>query len=108
MKHLDIRVRGRVQGVCFRESTRQEAQRLGVAGTVRNEPDGSVFIQAEGDEKPLERLVAWCRTYMLRPDFPLASAPDMDIPVCVEDGPAIVKVLRDHHARWLKAQESKK
>jgi hypothetical protein len=32
----------------------------------------------------------------------------MDIPVCVEDGPAIVKVLRDHHARWLKAQESKK
>lgn len=62
MKHLDIRVRGRVQGVCFRESTRREAERLGVAGTVRNEPDGSVFIQAEGGEKPLEKLVAWCRT----------------------------------------------
>jgi hypothetical protein len=58
--------------------------------------------------KMYAELVAWCRTYMLRPDFPLASAPDMDIPVCVEDGPAIVKVLRDHHARWLKAQESKK
>jgi acylphosphatase len=62
VKHVDIRVQGRVQGVCFRESTRREAQRLGVAGTVRNDPDGSVFIQAEGEEKPLAKLVAWCRT----------------------------------------------
>jgi acylphosphatase len=61
VKHLDIRVRGRVQGVCFRDATRREAQRLGVAGTVRNDPDGSVFIEAEGEPQPLERLVAWCR-----------------------------------------------
>lgn len=51
-------------------------------------------------------LVAWCRTYMLRPESPLASPPDMDIPICVEDGPAIVRVLREHHARWLDAQQS--
>lgn len=51
-------------------------------------------------------LVAWCRTYMLRPEFPLASPPDMEIPVCVEDGPAIVRVLREHHARWLQAEKS--
>jgi uncharacterized protein (TIGR00730 family) len=50
-------------------------------------------------------LVAWCRTYMLRPEFPLASPPDMDIPICVENGPAIVRVLREHHARWLNAQK---
>jgi len=50
-------------------------------------------------------LVAWCRTNMLRPDFPLASAPDMDIPICVEDGPGIVRMLREHHARWLKARD---
>ena len=51
-------------------------------------------------------LVAWCRTYMLRPEFPLASPPDMDIPICVEDGPGIVRVPREHHARWLDAQQS--
>lgn len=52
-------------------------------------------------------LVNWCRTYMLRPEFPLASPPDMDIPICVEDGPSVVRVLRDHHARWLKGREAK-
>jgi uncharacterized protein (TIGR00730 family) len=53
-------------------------------------------------------LVGWCRTHMLRPDFPLASPPDMDIPVCVEDGPSIIKILREHHAAWQKAQQKKK
>jgi uncharacterized protein (TIGR00730 family) len=52
-------------------------------------------------------LVAWCRTYMLRPEFPLASPPDMDIPTCVDDGPSIVRILREDHARWLKAQAVK-
>jgi uncharacterized protein (TIGR00730 family) len=47
-------------------------------------------------------MVAWCRTYMLRPEFPLASPPDMEIPICVDDGPGILRVLREHHARWLK------
>ena len=61
MKHLDIRVRGRVQGVYFRETTRREADRLGVTGTVRNEPDGSVAIEAEGSEERLDRFVEWCR-----------------------------------------------
>ncbi|MFO0807617.1 MAG: LOG family protein [Gemmataceae bacterium] len=45
-------------------------------------------------------LVDWCRANMLRPEFPLASPEDMALPVCVEDGPAIVKILRDHHAKW--------
>jgi hypothetical protein len=44
---------------------------------------------------------------LLRPEFPLASPRDMDIPICVEDGPAIVRVLRDHHAQWLQAQQPK-
>jgi hypothetical protein len=50
-------------------------------------------------------LVAWCRSYMLRPEFPLASEKDMTIPVCVEDGPAILRVIREHHAAWKKAHE---
>src|SRR6476620_3722862 len=45
-------------------------------------------------------LVDWCRPYMLRPDFPLANPQDMTIPVCVEDGPGIVRVIREHHAAW--------
>ncbi|HTK74785.1 MAG TPA: LOG family protein [Gemmataceae bacterium] len=55
--------------------------------------------------KMYAELVAWCRSYMLRPEFPLASEKDMTIPVCVEDGPAILRVIREHHAAWKKAHE---
>lgn len=57
MKHLDIRVRGRVQGVFFRATTQDAALELGVRGTVRNEPDGSVLIEAEGSEERLESFL---------------------------------------------------
>jgi acylphosphatase len=57
MRRVDVRVTGRVQGVFFRASTREEAVRLGIRGTVRNEPDGSVFIQAEGEEAALARFL---------------------------------------------------
>ena len=53
MKHLSINVDGLVQGVGFRYSTFQVAQELGVTGTVKNELDGSVSIEAEADEKIL-------------------------------------------------------
>ena len=48
------------------------------------------------------QLVEWCKTHMVRTDCPLASASDMDIPVCVEDGPSIVRLIREHHAAWKK------
>ncbi|WP_119326004.1 acylphosphatase [Companilactobacillus musae] len=53
MKHLSINVDGLVQGVGFRYSTFQVAQDLGVTGTVQNELDGSVSIEAEGEQKTL-------------------------------------------------------
>nr|WP_237389305.1 acylphosphatase [Companilactobacillus zhachilii] len=53
VKHLSINVNGLVQGVGFRYSTFQVAQELEVTGTVRNEMDGSVSIEAEADEKIL-------------------------------------------------------
>ena len=62
MKHWNIRVRGKVQGVFFRASTQKKAQELGLQGFVRNEPDGSVYIEAEGDAQALEQLTAWCKT----------------------------------------------
>jgi uncharacterized protein (TIGR00730 family) len=58
--------------------------------------------------KMYAELVNWCRTSMLRPENPLASPGDMDIPVCVEDGPAILQVIRKHHAEWKQAQEGTK
>jgi acylphosphatase len=56
-----LRVTGRVQGVWFRESCRQVAARLGLAGVVRNRADGSVDVVAEGRPTEVEALVAWCR-----------------------------------------------
>ena len=52
-------VRGRVQGVFFRDSTRQRAQAAGVAGWVANRPDGTVEAVFEGDDDAVESLVAW-------------------------------------------------
>ena len=56
-----IVARGRVQGVFFRDSTRREAQRLGVTGWVRNCPDGSVEAHAEGAPDAVAELVRWAR-----------------------------------------------
>ena len=53
---------GIVQGVFYRSSTKRQADELGLAGTVRNLPDGSVEGVCEGDEKKIERLIEWCRT----------------------------------------------
>jgi uncharacterized protein (TIGR00730 family) len=50
-------------------------------------------------------LVDWCRQSMLRKDFELASPKDMDIPTCVEDGESILRIIREHHAKWKKAQK---
>ncbi|HRI66985.1 MAG TPA: acylphosphatase [Polyangium sp.] len=58
-KQVRIVVRGRVQGVCFRATTQSEALRLGLTGWVRNCPDGSVEILAQGPEKPLNELARW-------------------------------------------------
>lgn len=54
-------VSGRVQGVFFRESTRQEAESLGVTGSAVNLPDGRVEILACGEEPAVRALVDWLR-----------------------------------------------
>jgi acylphosphatase len=58
---VHLLVEGRVQGVFFRASAQAEAHRLRVAGWVRNRPDGSVELVAEGKRKDLDDLIAWCR-----------------------------------------------
>lgn len=54
-------VRGRVQGVFFRESTRREADARGVAGWVSNRDDGSVEAVFEGERGAVDAMVEWCR-----------------------------------------------
>jgi acylphosphatase len=56
-----IFVSGRVQGVFFRQKTRQRAQNFGVKGWVRNLPDGRVEAVFEGEEDAVAMLVDWCR-----------------------------------------------
>ena len=53
-------VRGLVQGVCFRMYTQDRARKLGLTGHVRNQPDGSVEIVAEGSTAALKELGKWC------------------------------------------------
>jgi acylphosphatase len=61
VKRLRAIVSGRVQGVGYRASTADEARRLGVRGWVRNRPDGTVEVDAQGDEPVLERLLVYLR-----------------------------------------------
>ena len=60
MKAISIRVFGKVQGVYFRASTREKANELGLCGWCKDEPEGTVFIHAEGSEEALSLLLAWC------------------------------------------------
>ncbi|HTJ41084.1 MAG TPA: acylphosphatase [Kofleriaceae bacterium] len=60
-KRIRAIVRGLVQGVSFRATTRREAARLGLSGWVRNQPDGSVSLEAQGPADRVDALVAWCR-----------------------------------------------
>jgi acylphosphatase len=59
---VDVVITGRVQGVFFRAWAQEQAARLGVAGWVSNEPDGSVAGHFEGAPADVESLLEWCRS----------------------------------------------
>jgi acylphosphatase len=61
-------VRGDVQGVFFRDSTRREAEQLGVAGWVENRADGAVEALFEGSPGDVDALIEWCRSGPPRAD----------------------------------------
>ena len=58
---VHVVIEGRVQGVFFRASTRDEARARGLGGWVRNLPDGRVEALFEGDQRVVENMLAWCR-----------------------------------------------
>jgi acylphosphatase len=59
-KHYNITIDGKVQGVFFRASAKKMADLLGVKGIARNEANGDVYIEAEGDDDMLIKFVQWC------------------------------------------------
>ena len=61
MKHYNITIYGRVQGVGFRWEAKKMAHVYGIKGIVKNEYDGSVYIEAEGEISQLSEYVKWCK-----------------------------------------------
>lgn len=57
-----IKIYGLVQGIFFRVNAKKQAEKLGITGFARNEPDGSVYIEAEGEKENLEKYIKWCHT----------------------------------------------
>lgn len=60
-KRVQVIIRGRVTGVFFRAATQREARRLGISGWVRNRPDGSVELVAEGEEEAIKAIISWAQ-----------------------------------------------
>lgn len=60
--HKNITISGKVQGVYFRASAKHIADRLQVKGIVRNDPDGKVFAEAEGEQEAVNSFINWCST----------------------------------------------
>jgi acylphosphatase len=72
MKHWNIKVTGKVQGVFFRASTKAVADQLGVKGFVKNLSDGSVYIEAAGDHRERRSTLISAEKNSQR-DFALAA-----------------------------------
>jgi acylphosphatase len=61
IKSLKITIKGRVQGVFFRESTKAVANQMGIKGIIKNQSDGSVYAEVEGDELFMQDFIDWCK-----------------------------------------------
>lgn len=79
MKHLNIVVTGNVQGVFFRASAKEAADQLNVKGFAQNQPDGSVYIEAEGDEETLKQFVDWCKQGPPRAQVTMVNIKESDV-----------------------------
>ena len=56
-----FKIYGRVQHVGFRYATNKKALELGICGFVKNMPDGSVYVEAQGSEEKLDAFMLWCK-----------------------------------------------
>jgi len=60
-QHINITIKGRVQGVWFRATTKQKALEFGIKGYVKNLLNQNVFIEAEGNPDQLQQFLVWCK-----------------------------------------------
>ena len=61
VKNLKIKIHGDVQGVGFRDAAYWTARKMYIGGFVMNEPEGNVYIEAEGEEAVLKEFLEWCK-----------------------------------------------
>lgn len=61
MEHLNIKIYGKVQGIYFRGSAKELADKLGISGYAKNEPDGSISMEVEGEKGAIQEFLAWCK-----------------------------------------------
>ena len=62
LQTIEINVSGRVQGVFYRQSTKEKAVELGIKGKVMNLDNGNVKIIVTGTKEQLNKLIDWCKT----------------------------------------------
>ncbi|HET6993756.1 MAG TPA: acylphosphatase [Chitinophagaceae bacterium] len=82
-KTVSIIVSGKVQGVFYRQSTKELANSLGIKGQVKNRPDDTVEIIATGAEEQIEKLIQWCR--IGPPKAVVSSVVAAELPLTVFD-----------------------
>ncbi len=58
---MRLKIFGKVQGVFFRQQAKDQAQQLGLVGWVKNEKDGTVLVEVEGEEEKVREFVSWCQ-----------------------------------------------
>jgi acylphosphatase len=80
VRRVTIRVEGVVQGVNYRQAARRKAEGLGISGFARNENDGSVTVEAEGESAAIAQLIDWCQH---------GQAPAQVDRIAVTDGPLV-------------------
>ena len=61
MKTIRLTIKGKVQGVFYRETAKDVADQLGIKGWVKNLPDRNVEIRATGSEEILQKFIDWCK-----------------------------------------------
>ena len=79
MKTIRIKVTGKVQGVFYRKSAKEEADKLGIKGNVKNCDDESVEIIATGTQPQLDMLVEWCKQGPPRAEVEKVDTQDLSL-----------------------------
>ena len=74
IKNVRVLISGRVQGVCFRACTRDQAQALNLSGWVRNLSDGRVEALFEGPSEVIDQMLEWCKE-----GAPSSSVSDLEV-----------------------------